>query len=105
MATYQFETITDTQAQGLSQSDTLTFNGAANTASVTYGVASYTIAVGSISHVFGALLPQVAAAGNLQFSDGSKLYVGDNTDNSVSYGSANDALFGGDGNDTLNAGD
>jgi Ca2+-binding RTX toxin-like protein len=103
--TYQFETITAAQAQAISQFDTVTFNGSANTASVTYGVSTYDVTVGVTSVTFGTFLPAVSAAGHLQFSDGSKLFVGDNTDNSVSYGTGDDAMFGGDGADTLNAGD
>lgn len=106
MTTFQFETITAQQAQGISQFDTVTFaGGSANRATVTYGLNSATIKVGDTSVVFGPFITTVSANGNLEFSDGSKLFIGDAAANNVTLGALNDAMFGGDGNDALNAGE
>lgn len=107
MATYQFSTITATQALGLTAGDTLAIDqGTAVLSSVAYipgaGGAADTISltIGARSVVFSSAL----SAATKTFADGSQLYVGGTGDDSATFLFQNDAMFGGLGNDTLISG-
>lgn len=115
MATYAFETITPEQALTIGALDTLTFaGGPASRVSVVYQsydpliltpeVPSILVTVGDRTVKFAVELTQLARAGRAVMADGSKLYIGDTSDEQVIAGAGHDGLYAGPGNDTVDAG-
>jgi Ca2+-binding RTX toxin-like protein len=108
MAAYTFETITASQALAFTAADTLSFtSGTAIQFTVVYGSdGNITITNGARSVAFAPALATVSkAAFGLTFADGSLLYVGDAGTDSLSISpAAPGAMFGGDGDDTLQLG-
>lgn len=115
MIEYAFETITPEQALAIKAGDTLTFNGVAGrTVSVVYQsydplailpeVPRILVTAGGRTVSFSTNLTQLSAAGGLVMADGSKLYIGDTSDERVAGGAGDDGLYGGPGNDTLDGG-
>jgi len=113
MATYFFETITDAQAAGFSSTaDNLVFSTtgeAANITTVRYNAATATsgATITLISGLTGkAVTFNAAIAGeNPIFPDGSQLFIGAATaDTPAAFGSTGDGLYGGLGDDVLDAG-
>ena len=116
MVAYAFETITHDQAQAIRAGDTLTFNGGpAGTVRVSYFnydplsllpvVPQVIITQGDRTVSFSTNVVQLSRTGGLVMADGSKLYIGDTSDERTIGGAGDDGLFGGPGADTLNGAD
>jgi Ca2+-binding RTX toxin-like protein len=109
LATYQFSTITPSQALALTSSDSVVIDrGTAIGATVIYIPAAngnpdeISLSENGQTVTFDAAF----ATATRSFPDGSVLYVGGSgSDGPISLGATNDAMFGGDGNDTLSSGD
>lgn len=105
MATYSFDTITAAEALALTDADVVRFAGGSSMAiNVLYLDDRLAVTFGSRTLEFSPGFGAASRAGNVQFADGSKLYVGDaGADNAGRNwtGSYDVALFGGDGADTL----
>ncbi|WP_296597592.1 calcium-binding protein [Phenylobacterium sp.] len=115
MLEYAFDTITPEQALAIRAGDTLTFNGGpARTVSVTYQsydplaltpeVPRIFVTYGGRTVAFSTDLAQLSKTGGLVMADGSKLYIGDASDDRTSGSAGDDALYGGPGADTLDGG-
>jgi serralysin len=103
MATFKFETILANEAQGIGDFDIVTFaSSPAAAATAIYGMNTVSITVGTRTVDFGQLVSNASLQGNLEFSDGSKLYLGNALDNNITGTLLSDGLFGGAGNDSLN---
>jgi Ca2+-binding RTX toxin-like protein len=106
MATFKFETILSNEAQGIGDFDIVTFaSSPAAAATAIYGMNNVTITVGARTVEFGQLVSNVSLQGNLEFADGSKLYLGNALGNNITGTLLSDGLFGGAGDDSLNAAD
>jgi Ca2+-binding RTX toxin-like protein len=108
MASFDFETITAAQALSITSTDTVTLSTAlppAATALYDTADPNVTIIAGANTVIFGPAIEALSMAGGLRGADGSTLYIGDAGDNAATLGATNDAMFGGAGRDTLNAGD
>ena len=116
MLEYAFDTITAEQALAIKAGDTLTFNGGpGRTVGVVYQ--SYDplalspelprifVTYGGPTVAFSTELAQLSRTGGLVMADGSKLYIGDTSDERFTAGAGDDGLYGGPGADTLNGGD
>ena len=111
--TYQFSTITAAQAQTVDATDTIIFSaGPASAATVTYAPATalvtdqIVITYNGVTVSFAVGVALTAAAGNLVFPDSSQLFIGTfaAVNDTFTLPSSNDAMFGGQGDDNLNAG-
>jgi Ca2+-binding RTX toxin-like protein len=113
---YAFNTITADQALNIQPGDTLTFNGGpAHNVTVVYQ--SYDplalspepprvfVTYEGRTVAFSTNLVQLSKAGALVMADGSKLYIGDTSDERVTGSALDDGLFGGPGSDTVSGGD
>ncbi len=110
MSTFNFETITASQALGITDADHLIISsGPAFAATVLYGAGDgITLQLGAESVDFGAGLAALSQAGGITFTDGTVLYVGDAGANTKDFGifsTVSGAFFGGAGNDTVTVGD
>ena len=106
MTTYKFETIAPNEALGIGNFDIVTFASApAAIATVIYGMNNATITVGARTVEFGQLVSNASLQGNLEFSDGSKLYIGDGLANNITGTLLSDGMFGGAGDDSMNGAD
>lgn len=108
MTTFAFENITAEQAMSLQAGDLVKFASGSSTATIVYYFDDHmSVTLGARTVDFSLALIQASQAGNLQFADGSKLYIGDASANrSGSLADTNTPLaqYGGDGNDTLTGG-
>ena len=115
MIEYAFETITQEQALAIKAGDTLTFNGGpARAVSVVYQsydplalspeLPRILVTFGGRTVSFSTNLTQLSATGGLVMADGSKLHIGDTSDERVTGAAGDDGLYGGPGSDTLNGG-
>jgi Ca2+-binding RTX toxin-like protein len=109
MPAYVFETIGAQQALGILADDSLAFaSGTATGVTVLYDAGgTITVVTASRTVIFSSTLAALTAGNRVTFPDGSRLYIGDATANAVDLGASNisnDALFGGAGDDSLNAG-
>jgi len=113
---YAFDTITAEQALNIRLGDTLTFNGGpGRTVSVVYQsydplqltpeVPRVLITYGGRTVAFSTDIVQLSRVGALVMSDGSKLYIGDTSDERVTGSAGDDGLYGGPGSDTVGGGD
>jgi Ca2+-binding RTX toxin-like protein len=108
MTTFHFETITAAQALAITSADTVILGDATPiSASVLYDTTDpdVTVIAGAHTVVFGAAVETLSMVGGLHGADGSTLFIGDASLNSFTAGATNDALFGGGGDDALNAGE
>lgn len=116
MLEYAFDTITAEQALAIRTGDTLTFNGGpARTVSVVYQsydplaltpeLPRILVTFNGRTVVFSTDLVQLSKVGALVMGDGSKLYIGDTSDERVTGSAGDDGLFGGPGADSLNGAD
>ena len=112
-SSFTFESSTAAQALAITPADALFFfsnppNSSihASAATVIYDSPSLvTISVGGHSVDFGVGIEGASLAGHLGFFDTSSLYIGDTSSNAITAGAAvGSALFGGDGNDSLQGG-
>ncbi|WP_374468692.1 calcium-binding protein [Phenylobacterium sp.] len=114
MATYAFETITADQAANITAADTVTFAGAANRVGLVYQsydpaalspeVPSILVTLDGRTVKFGTNFTQVTKVGQAVFGDGSKLVVGDTSDDWIGGSAQDDGLYGGPGADTVHGG-
>ncbi|HEY8616223.1 calcium-binding protein [Phenylobacterium sp.] len=114
MARYAFETITANQAAAITAADTVTFAGRANATSVVYQsydplaltpeVPSILVTLDGRTVKFGTAFTQVTKNGQAEFADGSKLVVGDTSDERIAGSVYGDGLYGGPGHDSVNGG-
>ena len=116
MLAYAFDTITADQALNIQAGDTLTFNGGpARGVTVVYQsydplalspeVPRVFVTYEGRTVAFSTNLVQLSKAGALVMADGSKLYIGDTSDERVTGSALDDGLFGGPGSDTVSGGD
>ena len=116
MLAYAFDTITADQALNMQAGDTLTFNGGpARGVTVVYQsydplalspeVPRVFVTYEGRTVAFSTNLVQLSKAGALVMADGSKLYIGDTSDERVTGSALDDGLFGGPGSDTVGGGD
>lgn len=112
MATYDFFTIDPRIAPNITSADQLTFSsGTATDVTVIYVSSSdIQITLDGRTVDFGpavAAMSQGQPAGAFMFADGSLLFIGDDGNNRFVQGAVdrNEAVFGGAGDDTLEAGD
>jgi len=114
MATYSFETITDAQALSFQTGDVLQFqSGPATLAGIAYSPGAsaeadrIVITLGGRSVAFTGAVAAASQTGGLKFPDASMLYIGDGGANDRRLAESDPAaaaMFGGSGNDTLQAG-
>jgi Ca2+-binding RTX toxin-like protein len=114
VATYAFETITAEQAAKITAADIVTFTSGANRVSVVYQsydplaltpeVPSILVTLDGRTVKFGTDFTQVTKTGQAVFADGSKLVVGDTSDDWLVGGAQGDGLYGGPGADTVDGG-
>ena len=114
MPEYAFETITAEQALAVRSGDTVTFHGGP-ARSVSVGYQGYDplalnltpepprifVTYEGLTIAFSTDLALLSKAGGLVMADGSRLYVGDVSDERVTAGAGDDGLYGGPGGDTL----
>ncbi|WP_421935946.1 calcium-binding protein [Phenylobacterium sp.] len=116
MLAYAFDTITADQALNIQAGDTLTFSGGpARGVTVVYQsydplalspeVPRVFVTYEGRTVAFSTNLVQLSKAGALVMADGSKLYIGDTSDERVTGSALDDGLFGGPGSDTVSGGD
>lgn len=107
MAAYTFEAITADQASAFAATDTLTFStGTATQFTVAFATdGTVSISGAGRSLVFSAAITTASAGSGLSFADGSLIFIGVPTNDTISVSpTAPGALYGGDGNDSLSLG-
>lgn len=115
MLAYAFDTITAEQALNIRAGDTLTFNGGpARSVSVVYQsydplvltpeVPKILVTFNGRTVAFATDIVQLSKIGALVMSDGSKLYIGDTSDERVTGSAGDDGLYGGPGSDIVDGG-
>lgn len=113
---YAFDTITPEQALNIRLGDTITFNGGpGRTVSVVYQsydplqitpeVPRVLVTYDGRTVAFATDIVQLSRVGALVMSDGSRLHIGDTSDERIGGSAGDDGLYGGPGADTVSGGD
>ena len=115
MPAYAFDSITAEQALAIRAGDTLTFSGGpARNVSVVYQsydplaltpeVPRIFVTYEGRTVAFATDITELSKVGALVMADGSRLFIGDTSDERLNGGSGSDGLYGGPGDDSLGGG-